>query len=391
MSVIIASEAVIVNSGFLGGDIIKKELFNISGMTCSACSARIEKNLSKLEGVQQVNVNLLTESMSVEFDEKTVSSDAIIKKVENIGYSASLKAPAKKTPKNITVKKPSTETDSLKKRLIMSAAFTIPLFYISMGSMLNLPLPSFLLGMENALIYAFTLFLLALPVLIVNKKYFQLGFKNLIKRSPNMDSLIAIGSGAAFIYGIFAIYKIGWGLGHGDMDMVHKFSMDLYLESAAMILTLITLGKFFEARAKGKTSEAIAKLMDLTPKVALVLRNGIEQEIPIDDVITGDTLIVKAGDAVPVDGIIIEGSASIDESAITGESLPVDKKENDKITGGTINKSGYFRMKAQSVGNDTTLSKIIRLVEEATASKAQSQNSLIKSAVYLFPLLLVLP
>ncbi|KAI4453466.1 atp7 isoform b [Holotrichia oblita] len=339
-------------------------------MTCSACSARVEKGVSKLEGVKGASVNLLTESMWVEFDDAIQNANGVIKRVEEIGYKAMIKTENKEKQKEGSVKTTNAETDSLKKRLIISAVFTVPLFYISMGSMLSFPMPSFITGMNNALIFAFTLFLLTLPVIIVNYKYFKVGFKNLFRLSPNMDSLIAIGAGAAFLYGIFAIYKIGWGFGYGDMDMVHKFSMDLYFESAAMILTLITLGKFFEARAKGKTSEAIAKLMDLAPKTAIVLRGGIEQEIPIADVAAGDILIVKAGAAIPVDGIILEGYGSIDEAAITGESLPVDKKENDKVIGGTINKSGYFKMEAKAVGNDTALAKIIKLVEEATASKA---------------------
>lgn len=220
------------------------------------------------------------------------------------------------------------------------------------------------------MVYAFTLFLLTLPVIYMNRSYFEHGFKNLYSRTPNMDSLIAIGSGAALAYGIYAIYKIGYGLGHGDMDMAHKFSMDLYFESAAMILTLITLGKFFEARAKGRTTQAISKLMDLAPKTALVVRGGAQFEIPVESVLVGDTLIVKAGASVPVDGIITEGGAALDEAAITGESLPVEKGEGDYVTGGTINQTGYFKMEAKAVGSDTTLSKIIALVEQATSSKA---------------------
>jgi len=240
-----------------------------------------------------------------------------------------------------------------------------------MGEMLGWPIPGFLSGMENAMVYAFTLFLLTLPVMFAGRAYFRNGFKNLIHLSPNMDSLIAIGSGAAFLYGVFAIYKIAWGFGYGDMTVVHKFSMDLYFESAAMILTLITLGKFFEARAKNRTSEAIAKLMNLAPKTAIVLHDGVEHEISIDDVAAGDILIVREGASVPVDGIVTEGYSSVDESAITGESLPVEKKSGDKVTGGTVSKSGYFKMEAKAVGENTTLAKIIRLVDEATSSKAR--------------------
>ncbi|KAI4453199.1 atp7 isoform b [Holotrichia oblita] len=348
---------------------MKKQNYDITGMTCSACSARIEKGLSKLEGVSKVSVNLLKNSMSVTYDESLLSQEKIINKVNDIGYSAKAheKANKKDDGKSTPVLN---ESKQLKTRLIVSLIFAVPLFYISMGEMIGLPIPGFLVGMENAMIFAFTQFLLCLPVLIAGGHYFKTGFKNLIKRSPNMDSLIALGSGAAFIYGIYAIFKISWGFGHGDMSMVHHFSMNLYFESAAIILALITLGKYFEARAKNKTSEAITKLMNLAPKTAIVLRDGIEQEISLDDVVAGDILIVKAGDAVPTDGIIKEGYSSVDESAITGESLPVEKQTGDKVIGGTINKTGYFKMEATAVGENTALAKIIKLVDEATSSKA---------------------
>ena len=342
-------------------------------MTCSACSARIEKGITKLDGIATVSVNLLKNSMAVAFDEQKTDSRAIADKVRDIGYGAALSHGTRESTVGSGASPEATantETQSLKNRLIVSAVFTIPLFYISMGEMLGWPLPGFLRGMENAMLFAFTLFVLATPVLFFNRKYFQVGLKNLIKLSPNMDSLIAIGSGAAFIYGIFAIYKIAWGQGHGDMDMVHRFSMDLYFESSAMILTLITLGKFFEARAKSRTTDAISKLMDLAPKTATVLRNGIELEISIDDVIVGDVLIVKAGSAIPVDGALAGGHGAVDESAITGESLPVEKGIGDFVTGGTINQTGYFTMETRAVGGDTTLAKIIELVDEATSSKA---------------------
>ncbi|HCC36742.1 MAG TPA: heavy metal translocating P-type ATPase [Treponema sp.] len=349
---------------------MEKVLFDIAGMTCSACSARIEKGLSKLDGINEVNVNLLTNSMAVTFNAERINIDQIVKAVSDIGYGASPKITDAKKQETKPADMAQSEIGAMKSRLITSIVFTVPLFYISMGEMLGWPIPGFLSGMANALIYAFTLFLLALPVVFINRKYFLTGFKNLFRLSPNMDSLIAIGSGAAFVYGIYAIYRIGWGFGHSDMAMVHKFSMDLYFESAAMILTLITLGKFFEARAKGRTSEAITKLMNLAPKTAVVVRDGIEQEIPIDNVIVGDTLIVKEGGSVPVDGVVIEGYASVDESAITGESLPVEKRIDSKVTGGTINQSGYFKMEATAVGSDTALAKIIQLVDEATSSKA---------------------
>lgn len=349
---------------------LEKVLFDITGMTCSACSARIEKGLSKLDGIKEVSVNLLTNSMAVTFDGEQISTNQIVKKVEDTGYGAIQKIAAAKKQADKPVDVAQLEASSMKNRLIVSLIFTIPLFYISMGEMLGWPIPGFLSGMENAMVYAFTLFLLTLPTMFAGRAYFRNGLKNLIHLSPNMDSLIAIGSGAAFLYGIFAIYKISWGFGHGDMAMVHKFSMDLYFESAAVILTLITLGKFFEARAKNRTSEAIAKLMNLAPKTANVLRDGVEHEISIDDVAVGDILIVREGSSVPVDGTITEGYSSVDESAITGESLPVEKNPGDRVTGGTVSKSGYFKMEAKTVGENTTLAKIIRLVDEATSSKA---------------------
>ncbi|HBU11592.1 MAG TPA: heavy metal translocating P-type ATPase [Clostridiales bacterium] len=347
---------------------MEKVLFDVSGMTCSACSARIEKELSKLDGVRNVSVNLLANSMAVTFDAGRMDTGRIVKTVEAIGYGAAPKAAAAKKKEPIDAAQ--SEAVAMKNRLLISIIFTIPLFYISMGEMLGWPLPGFLSGMENALVYAFTLFLLTLPVIFAGRRYFQTGLKSLFHRAPNMDSLIAIGSGAALLYGIYAIYRIGWGFGHGDMAMVHKFSMDLYFESAAMILTLITLGKYFEARAKGRTSGAITKLMNLAPQTAIAVRGGVEREIPLDGVLVGDTLVVKAGASVPVDGVVTDGYASVDESAITGESLPVEKGIGGKVTGGTINRAGYFQMEATAIGGDTALAKIIQLVDEATMSKA---------------------
>ena len=355
---------------------MKKEVFDVTGMTCSACSARIEKGVSGMEGAQEVNVNLLKNSMTVTYDEGRTSPQQIIEKVEDIGYGASVHSAARQPQTGSPAAAgggsdaASAQMKRMKKRLIVSLVFTVPLFYISMGHMAGWPLPSVLLGTENAMIFAFTQFLLLLPVLAAGGHYFRNGFKNLWRRSPNMDSLIALGSGAAFVYGIYAIYKIAWGFGHGDLELVHHFSMDLYFESSGMILTLITLGKFMEARAKARTSDAITKLMDLAPKTAVLVKDGQETEIPVDDVQTGDVLAVRDGDTVPVDGRIVEGYASIDESAITGESIPAEKQAGDKVTGGTINRTGYFRMEATAVGENTTLAKIIRLVDEATSSKA---------------------
>ncbi len=356
---------------------MKKETYDITGMSCAACSARIEKGISGMEGMQQCSVNLLKNSMTVSYDEAELDSGKIIHQVEDIGYGASLhQTQGSKTTgasgrgKNGATDAAAAAAKQMKQRLIVSLVFTIPLFYISMGHMAGWPLPAWLLGARNHMIFAFTQFLLVLPVLIAGGHYFKNGLKNLWHRSPNMDSLIALGSGAAFVYGIYAIYKIAWGFSIEDMDMVETFGMNLYFESSAMILTLITLGKFMEARAKSKTSEAITKLMDLAPKTAKVLRNGQEEEISVDDVQNGDILVVRDGDTVPVDGKITEGFASVDESAITGESLPVDKQTGDPVTGGTINRTGYFQMEATAVGEHTTLSKIIQLVDDATSSKA---------------------
>ena len=359
----------------MGGIVLKKAVFDITGMSCAACSARIEKAVSGMDGALQVSVNLLKNSMTVSYDENRLYPAAIIKKVEDTGYGASPRGGGQQG-RPAAGDKPGAADGAkqamaaMKRRLIVSLIFTVPLFYISMGHMAGWPLPGFLLGMENAMVFAFTQFLLLLPVLAAGGHYFKNGFKNLLHRAPNMDSLIAMGSGAAVAYGIYAIYKIAWGFGHSDMELVHRFSMDLYFESSGMILTLITLGKFMEARAKSRTSEAIARLMDLTPKTAVALRDGKEVQIPIEEVETGDVLIVRDGAAVPTDGRILEGDASLDESAITGESLPVEKQAGDKVTGGTINKSGYFRMEVTAVGENTTLSQIIALVDEATSSKA---------------------
>ena len=356
---------------------MKKETYDITGMSCAACSARIEKGISGMEGMQQCSVNLLKNSMTVSYDEAELDSGKIIHQVEDIGYGASLHQTQGSKTTGASGRRKNGATDAaaaaakqMKQRLIVSLVFTIPLFYISMGHMAGWPLPPWLLGARNHMIFAFTQFLLVLPVLIAGGHYFKNGLRNLWHRSPNMDSLIALGSGAAFVYGIYAIYKIAWGFSIEDMDMVETFGMNLYFESSAMILTLITLGKFMEARAKSKTSEAITKLMDLAPKTAKVLRNGQEEEISVDDVQNGDILVVRDGDTVPVDGKITEGFASVDESAITGESLPVDKQTGDPVTGGTINRTGYFQMEATAVGEHTTLSKIIQLVDDATSSKA---------------------
>lgn len=351
----------------------KNEKYDVFGMTCSACSAAVERAVKKTEGVDEVQVNLLTNSMVVHYNpEKTDESD-ILEAVEHAGYRASLHRTSSTAPSEQSGSRRSLTDDalrSMKRRLIVSIIFLIPLFYISMGHMMGAPLPSFFHGNENALTFAFTQLLLVLPIVLINYSYFTHGFKALFHRAPNMDSLIAVGSGAALIYGVFAIYRIGYGLGHGIDTLVSRYSMDLYFESSGMILTLITVGKYLETRSKGKTSQAIAKLIDLTPKTALILRDGTESEIPVEEVQIGDILVVKPGSSIPVDGVVTEGSSSVDEAALTGEPIPVEKNPGDKVMAASINKTGYFRFKASRVGDDTTLAQIIRLVEDASASKA---------------------
>ena len=365
-----------------------KERFDVTGMTCSACSSHVEKSVGKLTGVENVSVNLLTNSMQVEFDENKLDTAGIIKAVEDAGYGAAVKDEHAKSGAKTSGQSGSQENNGLsaveqnvknmKKRLIVSLIFWIPLMYVSMGHMiyqwLNIPMPpftmNFLHGNENAITYAFTQFLLLLPILIANQKYFKNGFKTLWHRSPNMDSLIAIGAGAAILYGIFAIYRIGYAMGHGDMMVVHQYAHDLYFESAGTILTLITIGKYLETKSKGKTSEAITKLLNLAPKTVTAVRDGVEQVVDAADVGKGEIFLVKPGESVAVDGIVLEGKSSFDESAITGESIPVPKQEGDTIVSASINKSGLIRAKATKVGEDTTIAQIIRLVEEASSSKA---------------------
>lgn len=367
---------------------MKKDKYNISGMTCSACSLAVEKSIKKIEGVEEISVNLLQNNMNVTFDESKVSESDIIKAVEKAGYGAS---PVKAVSKVKEEKNPAKEEYmEMKKRLIWSLIFTIPLFYLAMGDMYGWPIPGFLKGHMNVMSFAFTQFLLTLPVAVINSKYYKVGFKTLFKGSPNMDSLIAIGTSAAIVYGIFAIYRIGFGLGHDNMDLVKAYAHDLYFESAGVILTLITLGKFLEARAKGSTSEAIRKLMDLSPKTALVERNGVEGEIPVEELVKGDTVIVKPGKRIPADGIVTDGYTSMDESMITGESIPVEKKVGSKVTSGSINKTGFIKFTAEKVGEETTLSQIIKLVEEAQSTKAPIAKMADKISGIFVPVVLVI-
>lgn len=371
-----------------------KEKFDVTGMTCSACSSRVEKCVSKLEGIENVSVNLLTNSMQVEYNDTVLSESQIIDAVVKAGYGASPKQEHVQTVaagKAKVMENPmEKQIQNMKFRLIVSFVFLVPLMYVSMGHMVGLPLPGFLTGIENAVSFAFTQLLLCLPIIYVNRKYYIKGFQTLAHLAPNMDSLIAIGSTASLVYGIFAIYRMSYGLGSGNMEVVHLYYHDLYFESAAMILALITVGKYLETRSKGKTSEAITKLMDLAPKTAVVERDGREQEIPVEQVVAGDVVIVRPGQNVPVDGFILEGSTSIDEAAITGESIPVHKQEGDTVIAATMNKTGFVKFKATGVGDDTTFSQIIRLVEEASSSKAPIAKIADKIAGVFVPVVMVI-
>ena len=369
-------------------------------MSCSACSSHVEKAVNKLDAVEKASVNLLTETMDVTYDESRLSSEGIIDAVVKAGYGASVmgessngnaaggqsasgsgnrRSGSAADGKQELQQKLDADARAMKWRLGISIGFLIPLMYVSMHHMFKewfgIPVPAFIVntmhGNANAMNFALTQFLLLLPILYVNRKFFSVGFKTLAHRSPNMDSLIAMGSGAALVYGIFAMYRISYGLGYGDMAVVEHYSHDLYFESSGTILTLITVGKYLESRSKGKTSEAITKLMNLAPKVAiLVTEDGQEKEVPTESLQKGDVFLVKPGSLVPVDGIVLEGNSSVDEAAITGESVPVEKQAGDHVVSATVNKAGFLKCRADRVGDDTTLAQIIRLVEEASASKA---------------------
>ena len=377
-----------------------KERYHVTGMSCSACSSHVEKAVNKLDAVEKASVNLLTETMDVTYDESRLSSGGIIDAVVKAGYGASVmnessngnaaggqsasgsgnrRSGSGADGRQELQQKLDTEAKAMKWRLGISIGFLIPLMYVSMHHMFKewfgIPVPAFIVntlhGNANAMNFALTQFLLLLPILYVNRKFFSVGFKTLAHRSPNMDSLIAMGSGAALVYGIFAMYRISYGLGYGDMAVVEHYSHDLYFESSGTILTLITVGKYLESRSKGKTSEAITKLMNLAPKVAiLVTEDGQEKEVPTESLQKGDVFLVKPGSLVPVDGIVLEGNSSVDEAAITGESVPVEKQAGDHVVSATVNKAGFLKCRADRVGDDTTLAQIIRLVEEASASKA---------------------
>lgn len=366
-----------------------KQRFRVGGMSCAACSAHVEKSVSAVPGVREVQVNLLAGSMTVEYDESACGDEQIIRAVEEGGYTAAVDggtraaAPAKDAA-------PEDALHEMKTRILVSAVFLIILMYFSMGPMFGLPMPGFVSGEAHAFALALVQLLLTLPILLVNRKYFINGFRTIWHRAPTMDALIAVGSGASVVYGVYALFQIGYAGAAGDMARVHEYAHDLYFESAGMILTLVTLGKFFEARAKRKTGEAIAALMDLRPQTASVIRGEQEVTVPIEEVRVGDYVIVRAGQSVPVDGQIVEGHAYLDESAITGESMPVEKNKGDTVIGATVTKNGYFAMKASRVGDDTTLSQIIRLVEEAGASKAPIAKLADKVAGVFVPVVMLI-
>ncbi len=340
--------------------------FDVRGMTCSACVANVTKAVEKLDGVSNANVNLMTNSMKVNFDENKINDEEIIRAVEKIGYGAS--------PAGEKTKKQDEPVDdrerALKNRLISSSIFMLILMYIAMGHMVHLPTPGVFHGREGAVIFAFSQFLLALPVVYINRDFYIYGFKGLKNRAPNMDSLVAIGSLAALVYGIFAIYMMAYGFGQGDMGLVDAYRHNLYFESSAMILTLITVGKYLEEKSKNKTRSSLEKLMDLAPKMATVIEDGKEVVKNIEDVRVGDILLVRPGESVAVDGKVIEGASSLDESAVTGESIPVQKSVGDRVISASINTTGSFKFQAEKVGEDTTISQIIKLVDEANQSKA---------------------
>ena len=335
--------------------------FKVSGMTCAACSARVESVTRQVLGVKSVEVNLLSGSMKVQVDQNV--TELIIKAVEKAGYQASV--PGKKQKEeNID------EAKGMKYRITFSFLFLSVLMYFTMGHMVGLPLPSWYHGEKNAAVAAMLQFLLTLPIVYLNRSYYIRGFKALWHRSANMDSLVAVGSGAALVYGVAVLFRIVHFLGQGDWDQVLSLRENLYFESSTMILTLVTLGKYLEAKAKRKTTDAVEKLMDIAPKTAVVRRDGTELEIPVEQVVVGDVVIVRSGERIPVDGVVLTGHGSVDQSALTGESIPVDVHEGSAVSAATINTEGYFEFLAEKVGENTTLSQVIRLVEEAGGSKA---------------------
>ena len=380
---------------------MKKERFDVTGMTCSACSSRVQKAVEKLAGTQAVNVNLLTNSMQLEYDEQKTDATAIIAVVEKAGYGAALKGAA--VPSSAGESRPKEkiadqQAEEIRQRLVWSLAFLLPMMYVSMHhtllAWLGLPVPAFVQaafdGPANAVTFAFAQFLLVLPIMYLNRRFYIVGFRTLWQGAPNMDTLVGMGSMASALFGAFAIFRIGWGLGHGDMELVRSYSQNLYFESAGMIVTLITVGKYLEARAKGQTSKALEHLMELAPQEATVIREGVEQLVPVGQLAVGDTIVVRPGERIPADGVISQGVTSVDESAISGESIPAAKKTGDKVISGTINQQGFIQFTAQRVGDDSTISQIIRLVDEAGASKAPIARLADRVAGVFVPVVMVI-
>ncbi len=342
--------------------------FDVSGMTCAACSARVEKVTRAVEGVSSAEVNLLAGTMAVEAADES-AAQRICQAVADAGYGAALQG-QKKPAREQNAPAKDGGMKEMRRRIVGSLAFWVILMYFTMGHMVGLPVPGWYHGTENALVAALLQFFLTLPVVLLNRVYYTRGLKALWNRGPNMDSLIAVGSGAALVYGVAVLFRMAYAMGHGDLDTVASYSEQLYFESAATILTLITLGKFLEARAKGRTGDAIRALMDLRPKTAVILRDDQEVTVPAEQVQVGDMVVVRSGGHIPVDGTVIEGRASVDQSALTGESVPVEKKPGDSVAAATVNKEGYIRFRAEKVGEDTSLQQIIHMVEEAGGSKA---------------------
>ena len=370
-----------------------KETFDITGMTCAACSARVQKAAAGVAGVDEANVNLLKNSMELVYDGTPETASAVVAAIERAGYGAvsrsaaatSSASPSQAPAPNAIAEK---AIEERRRQLIISAIFSVPLFYVAMGPMFGWPQPAALTGHEGMMAAALTQLLLCVPILFTNRHYFVNGFKSLFHGAPNMDSLIALGSAASAAWSIVGLYRMAIALGHGDVETAHAAFHNLYFDSAGMILTLITLGKFFEARAKGRTTGAITALMDLAPKTATVIRDGEEQVIPTEQVRVGDRVVVRAGESVPVDGVVVEGSASIDESAITGEPIPVEKAVGSEVTGATVSTRGWFVMEATAVGENTTLAGIIRLVDEATGSKAPIERQADRIAGVFVPVVI---
>lgn len=371
-------QAAIDKAGYKALNDAVNRTMKIEGMTCTACAKAVERVTRKLQGVTEANVNYATEMLTISYEPSLVRVSDIKNAIAKAGY----KAIEEETTLDTDKEKKEHERKMLWKKFIISAIFTVPLLYISMGHMMGLPLPAFLDPMMKPLNFALAQLLLTIPVVIAGERYYRIGFRTLFKGSPNMDSLIAVGTSAAVIYGIYATIQIFGGN--------HDYAMDLYFESAAVIITLITLGKYLESVSKGKTSEAIKKLMGLQPKTAIIIRNGNETEIPIDEVEVGDVIVVKPGEKMPVDGEVVEGTTSVDESMLTGESIPVEKHIGDNIIGASINKNGTIKYKATKVGKDTALAQIIKLVEDAQGSKAPIAKLADVISGYFVPIVIVL-